>query len=118
MLHLPIYYPEDVKTIVVDGKEKTDTIYHTIPPFKFIDQDADTITEKKFENKMYVADFFFTTCPTICPKMMFNLEKINAVTQKNPDFLIISHSVNPVHDSVPILKEYAKLVHADSKNGC
>ena len=115
MLHLPIYYPEDVKTTVVDGKEKTDTIYHTIPPFKFIDQDGDTITEKKFENKMYVADFFFTTCPTICPKMMFNMEKINAVTQKNPDLLLISHSVNPIHDSVPVLKEYAKLVHADSK---
>ena len=115
MLHLPIYYPEDVKTTVVNGKEKNDTVYHTIPPFKFINQDGDTVTEKKFENKMYVADFFFTTCPTICPKMMFNMEKINAVTQKNPDLLLISHSVNPVHDSVPVLKEYANLVHADSK---
>ena len=115
MLHLPIFYPEDVKTTMVDGKEKTDTIYHTIPPFKFIDQDADTVTEKKFENKIFVADFFFTTCPTICPKMMFNMEKINAVTQKNYDLLLISHSVNPVHDSVPVLKEYANLVHADSK---
>ncbi|MBI3500916.1 MAG: SCO family protein [Bacteroidetes bacterium] len=115
MMHLPIFYPEDVKTIVVDGKEKTDTVYHTIPPFRFIDQDGDTITEKKFENKIYVADFFFTTCPTICPKMMFNLEKVNVVTQKNSDFRIISHSVNPVHDSVPVLKKYSELVHADSK---
>jgi protein SCO1/2 len=116
MMHLPIYYPTDeVKTSVVDGKERTDTVYHTIPPFKFINQDGDTITEKWLENKYYVADFFFTTCPTICPKMMFNLEKVNVVTQKNSDFRIISHSVNPVHDSVPVLREYAKLVHADSK---
>lgn len=115
MMHLPIYYPEDVKKIVVDGKEKMDTIYHTIPAFKFIDQDGDAVTEKKFDNKIYVADFFFTTCPTICPKMMFNLEKVNVVTQKNNDLRIISHSVNPLHDSVPVLKEYANLVHADSK---
>jgi protein SCO1/2 len=115
MMHLPIFYPEDVKTVVVDGKEKTDTIYHTIPPFRFINQDGDTITEKWLDNKVYVADFFFTTCPTICPKMMFNLEKVNVVTQKNFDLRIISHSVNPVHDSVPVLKEYAKLVHADPK---
>ena len=115
MLHLPIFYPEDVKTIVVDGKEKTDTLYHTIPPFRFINQDGDTVTENKFQNKIYVADFFFTTCPTICPKMMFQMERVNAVTQKMYDFLIISHTVNPQHDSVPVLKEYANLVHADSK---
>lgn len=115
MMHLPVYYPEDVKTRVVDGKEKTDTVYHTIPPFRFINQDGDTVTEKKLENKIYVADFFFTTCPAICPKMMFNLEKINVVTQKNSDFMIISHTVNPKHDSVPVLAAYAKLVHADSK---
>lgn len=115
MMHLPVYYPEDVKTTVVDGKEKTDTVYHTIPPFRFINQDGDTVTEKILEDKIYVADFFFTTCPAICPKMMFNLEKVNVVTQKNQDFFIISHTVNPAHDSVPVLKKYAELVHADSK---
>lgn len=116
MMHLPIFYPQDeVKITIVDGKEKTDTIYHTIPPFKFINQDGDTITEKNFDDKIYVADFFFTTCPTICPKMMFNMEKVNVVTQKNSDFMIISHTVNPSHDSVPVLAQYAKLVHADSK---
>ncbi|MBI4932086.1 MAG: SCO family protein [Bacteroidetes bacterium] len=115
MMHLSIFYPEDVKTTVVDGKEKTDTIYHTIPPFRFINQDGDTVTDKNFADKIYVADFFFTTCPTICPKMMFQMERVNAVTQKTPDFLIISHTVNPAHDSVPVLAEYSKLVHADSK---
>lgn len=115
MMHLPIYYPEDVRITVVDGKEKTDTLYHTIPAFSFINQDGDTVTEKNFEDKIYVADFFFTTCPSICPKMMFNMEKVNVVTQKNQDFMIISHTVNPAHDSVPVLAKYAKLVHADAK---
>lgn len=116
MMHLPVFYPTDeIKISIVDGKEKRDTIYHTIPPFKFINQDGDTVTEKNFDDKIYVADFFFTTCPSICPKMMFNMEKVNVVTQKNPDMMIISHTVDPVHDSVPILKKYAELVHADAK---
>jgi protein SCO1/2 len=114
-MHLPIYYPEDVRKIVVDGKEKTDTVYHTIPPFKFINQKGDTVTEKDFQDKIYVANFFFTTCPSICPRMMFQMERVNAVTQKTPGFVIISHTVNPAHDSVPVLAEYAKLIHADPK---
>lgn len=114
-MHLPIYYPEDTKSFVVDGKEKTDTIYHTIPPFKFIDQDGDTVTEINFDKKIYVANFFFTTCPSICPKMMGEMGRLNIATEKTEDFLMISHSVNPVHDSVPVLAEYAKLVHAESK---
>jgi protein SCO1 len=115
MMHLPIYYPQDVKTTVVDGKGKTDTIYHTIPDFTFINQEGDTITQQFIEGKIYVADFFFTTCPTICPKMMFNMEKIDVVTKKLTDFAIISHTVNPKHDSVPVLARYAELVHADPK---
>jgi protein SCO1/2 len=114
-MHLPIYYPEDVKKIMVEGKERTDTVYHTIPPFKFIDQNGDTITQKNFENKIYVANFFFTTCPSICPKMMFQMERVNAVTQKTPGFMMISHTVNPAHDSVAVLAKYAQLVHADPK---
>ncbi len=114
-MHLPIYYPEDTKTVVVDGKERTDTIYHTIPAFKFIDQDGDTITEKNVDGKTFVANFFFTTCPSICPKMMSEMGRLNAATEKTNDFLIISHSVNPVHDSVPVLAEYAKLIHANAK---
>ena len=116
MMHLPIFYPEDVKTGVVDGKEITDTIYHTIPPFKFINQNGDTITEKWLNGKIFVADFFFSTCPTMCPKMMTQMSKVNEEGQKIPDFLIISHSVNPEHDSVAVLREYAKLIHADAKN--
>lgn len=115
MMHLPIYYPQDAKTVVIDGKEKTDTIYHTIPPFKFINQDGDTVTEKIIEEKIFVADFFFTTCPSICPKMMKQMERINEAKEGLEDFFIISHTVDPAHDTVEVLAEYAKLVHADSK---
>ncbi len=115
MLLLPIYYPIDTKQTIVNGKEITDTIYHTIPDFKFINQNGDTITQNFITNKFFVADFFFTTCPTICPKMMFNMQQINVVTEKTPDFVIISHTVNPKHDSVPVLAKYAQLVHADAK---
>lgn len=115
MLQLPVYYPIDTKTTVVNGKEKTDTVYHTIPDFKFINQNGDTVTQRFITDKFFVANFFFTTCPTICPKMMFNMQQINVVTEKTPDFVIISHTVNPKHDSVPVLAKYAQLVHADTK---
>jgi len=115
MMHLPIYYPEDVKTTVVDGKEKTDTIYHTIPPFTFINQENDTVTENDFADKIYVADFFFTTCPTICPKMMAQMGRVNEAAKDLQDFRILSHTVNPAHDSVEVLAEYAKLINADAK---
>jgi len=114
-IQIPIYYPENVRTIVVDGENKIDTIYHTIPPFNFIDQKGDTVTEKIFQNKIYVANFFFTTCPSVCPKMMSQIERVNELSQTTPDLLIISHSVNPAHDSVPVLAQYAKLFHADPK---
>ena len=112
---LPIFFNEGVQTNVVDGKEQTDSVYHTIPPFNFINQDGIIVTEKDFENKIYAADFFFTTCPTICPKMMTQMQRVDSMTKQLYDFMIISHSVNPSHDSVPVLADYAKRVHADSK---
>jgi len=115
MMHLPIYYPEDVKTTVIDGKERTDTIYHTIPPFQFINQDGDTVTEKIIENKIFVADFFFTTCPSICPKMMAQMQRVDSAAEKLDEFIIISHTVDPKRDTLEVLAEYAKHVHADSK---
>jgi protein SCO1 len=115
MMHLPVFYPEGLKTIVVNGKEKQDTVYHTIPSFKFINQAGDSVTEKNIENKIFVADFFFTTCPSICPKMMKQMERVNEATKNLEDFLIISHTVNPEHDSVSVLTEYAKQIHADPK---
>ena len=112
---LPVYYPESVQTVNAIGVEKKDSVYHTIPDFKFINQNGDTITEEYFKNKIFVADFFFSTCPTICPKMMTQMERVNDAEKARMDFLIISHSVNPERDSVSALNEYAKKVHADGK---
>jgi protein SCO1/2 len=98
---------------MVDGKERIDSVYHIIPAFRFINQNGDTVTERDFNDKIFVADFFFSTCPSICPKMMTQMNRIAVAEKDQPDFMILSHSVNPEHDSVPVLAEYAKRVHAD-----
>jgi len=94
--------------------ESGDTIYHQIPEFSFTDQIGRTITHKDFEDHIYVADFFFATCPTICPKMATHLLEIQDKFQDKSDFKILSHTVNPEHDTVEVLFEYAKKVHADN----
>lgn len=105
--HLAIFGPRDV---AVNGK---DTIYHQIPPFSFINQEGKTITEKHFEGKIYVANFFFTTCKGICPKMSSQMYRVILKFKDNKDVLLISHTVNPEHDSVPVLAAYAKTYKAN-----
>lgn len=80
---------------------------HTIAPFRFIDQDGKTITTETFKGKIYVANFFFTICPGICPKMTANLEKVAEKFKEVKDVLFISHSITPDIDSVSQLKKYA-----------
>lgn len=89
------------------GLESTDTIYHTIGDFKFVNQDKDTITQKTVENKIYVADFFFATCQSICPQMSTELVRVQQEFSKDNEFLILSHSVNPAHDTSEVLLAYA-----------
>jgi protein SCO1/2 len=89
------------------GKDGTDTIYHTIGDFKFIDQDKDTISQKTIENKIYVADFFFATCQSICPQMSTQMIRVQDAFKDDKDFLILSHSVNPSHDTAEVLNAYA-----------
>ena len=96
-----------------NGKE---TIYHTIPKFELINQDSDTIQNSDLAGKVYVADFFFTTCPSICPVMTNNLVKVQRAFKDNPQFSLVSHTVNPAYDRENILKEYAAKMHADTKN--
>ncbi len=81
--------------------------FHTIPDFKLINQDGDTITQQTFKNKIYVTDFFFTSCPGICPKMTNNMKVIQDAFKDDDQVCLLSHSVTPVKDSVAILKEYA-----------
>lgn len=89
----------------VDGK---DTIYHSVQPFSFINQYHDTVTEKTIENKIYVADFFFATCQSICPKMSSQLVHVQNAFKNDNKVLILSHTVNPSNDSVEVLNGYAQ----------
>lgn len=104
---LPIYGNRQAVTKTVNGQTVTDTIYQTIPAFKFINQYNDSITNKSLDGKIYVADFFFTTCPSICPVMHRNMLDVYNAFKNTADFKIISHTIDPKHDSVPELKRYA-----------
>ena len=110
---LPIYNPADVNPELVDSTVQYKSKYHTIADFSFTNQNGETITQKDYEGKIYVADFFFTTCATICPKMTINLEEIQAAFAKNAKVKLLSHTVFPETDSVPVLKAYAKKHHVD-----
>lgn len=104
---LPILGEAEIVTKVVDGKTVEEKIYPTIPEFAFRSQYGDTITSKNFKDKIYVADFFFVTCPTICPVMKKNMLKVYEAFKDEPHVGILSHTIDPAHDSVQVLKTYA-----------
>ena len=105
---LPIYNPADVNPELVDSTVQYISKYHTIADFSFTNQNGKTITQKDYEDKIYVADFFFTTCGSICPKMTTNLSDIQKAFANNPKVKLLSFTVFPETDSVPVLKAYAK----------
>lgn len=104
---LPIYNPADVNPELVDSTMQYKSKYHTIADFAFVNQNGDTITQKDYDGKIYVADFFFTTCGSICPKMTANLAEVQKAVLNNPKVKLLSHTVFPETDSVPVLKAYA-----------
>lgn len=111
---LPILGERKAVVKQVNGKPITDTLYHTIADFRFINQDSNLVTARTFEGKVYVADFFFTSCPTICPKMRTQMLKVFEKYKADGDVLLLSHTINPAHDSVPVLKEYAESIQVSS----
>lgn len=111
---LPIYSPNMVSTELVDESIQFVKKYHRIADFKLINQNGDSITNDFYKNKIYVADFFFTTCPTICPIMTENMSYIQEQT-KNKDIQLVSFSVTPEIDSVQQLKKYAIEKGVDDK---
>lgn len=108
---LPFYNTPDFTPQWLSSTDKEYGSVHTVSPFSFINQNGETITNKTVEGKIYVANFFFTTCTSICPKMMNNLKKIQNVLQNDKGILILSHSVMPERDSVQRLKAYAERFH-------
>ena len=104
---LPIYQPSMVNPDLVDSTLQHVKKYHTIADFSLTNQNGKTITQKDYEGKIYIADFFFTTCPTICPIMTKNMAGIQEMIKDDDNVLLLSHSVTPVIDSVAQLKKYA-----------
>lgn len=104
---LPIYQPAMVNYELVDSSLQHVKKYHKIAPFSLTNQNGATITQKAYENKIYVADFFFTTCPTICPKMTANMGLLQEALKENDQVRLLSFSVTPEIDSVAQLKKYA-----------
>lgn len=104
---LPVYQPSMVDPSLVDSTLHYKKKYHKIADFELVNQNGETITQDNYKDKIYVADFFFTTCPTICPIMTKNMTEIQDAILDDDDVMLLSHSVTPVIDSVPQLKKYA-----------
>lgn len=104
---LPIYQPAMVSTELVDSTLQYKKKYHKIADFSLINQNGKTITQNDYKDKIYVADFFFTTCQTICPIMTDHMVDIQKAIINDDDILLLSHSVTPEIDSVAQLKRYA-----------
>ncbi|PST82908.1 SCO family protein [Pedobacter yulinensis] len=106
---LPIYGPRDV------APGQTDTVYKTIPPFSFLNQDSVPLTQDAFKGKVYVADFFFTSCSSICPVMHRNMKTLYDAYKGNPDVLFLSHTIDEKYDKPSRLKKYAQKLGVDEK---
>ncbi|MCB0375460.1 MAG: SCO family protein [Sinomicrobium sp.] len=107
MKTLPVYQPAMVNAELVDSSVQHVKKYHTIADFRLINQNGDTITQEQYKDKIYVADFFFTTCPSICPVMTGNMLRIQERILDDEDVMLLSYSVTPGIDSVAQLKKYA-----------
>lgn len=99
---------------IVDGKTITDTLDHTIPDYKLVNQDSNWVTPKTFEGKVYVADFFFTSCPTICPTMKKEMLRVYEAYKNNDEVGIISHTIDPEYDTVALLKDFAEKLDVEA----
>lgn len=104
---LPILQPDQFDPTLVDDSLLFVKKYHKVAPFQLFNQNGDTITQQDYTGKIYVADFFFTTCPSICPTMTGNMAVLQEEFKNDPEVLFLSHSVTPDHDTPAILKKYA-----------
>ncbi|CAL2102587.1 Protein SCO1/2 [Tenacibaculum sp. 190130A14a] len=104
---LPIYNPADINPKLVDASVRNKTKNHTIGDFSLINQNGETVTNADYDGKIYVADFFFTRCQTICILMAYNMTELQEHYKNDDEVMFLSHSVTPVMDSVPQLRKYA-----------
>ncbi len=106
---LPVYQPSSVNAEMVDPSIQHQKKYHTIGDFSLTNQNGETITQDNYNDKIYVADFFFTICPDICKDMAVQKRRLQDAMLAENNFVILSHSVTPIMDSVPVMKAYGEL---------
>lgn len=111
---LPIYGHREPIERTIDGNTVIDTIYQTIPDFSFINQDSTVLTQSFFDDKIYVANFFFTHCPSICPTMQRNMLKVYEEYKGDDRIAFLSHSIDFKYDQPNILKAYATKLGVDN----
>ena len=104
---LPILGRSEIKNVTFEGKIRADTLFHSIRDFSFTNQDGKIINNESYKGKVYIVEFFFTTCPSICPIMNRNMLKIQNEYFGNPNLAIASFTIDPAHDTPAVLKEYA-----------
>jgi protein SCO1/2 len=105
---LEYFGPKTPVTKTVDGKEVIDTLYHFVQGFSMLDSDSNRVTEKITEGKIVVADFIFTTCQSICPKMSVQMMRVQHAFKDDPSVVILSFTVDPKHDTPSVLKAYGE----------
>lgn len=91
-------------------------VLNTVQPFSFLKQDSSMVSQQETQGRVYVAEYFFTSCKGICPKMNKNMKAIYEKFKTDSNFLVISHTVNPEVDSLPVMRHYADSMGANSKN--
>nr|WP_262907868.1 SCO family protein [Hymenobacter sp. 15J16-1T3B] len=105
---LPTYYPDRVDSTQVGGKWQRDTVFHRVGDFRLQTQSGQWLTQRDLDGDVYVASFFFATCPQVCPRLNTQLQRVQEKYRKEPRVKLLSYTVDPQHDSVAVLAEYAK----------
>ncbi|MFC6997906.1 SCO family protein [Rufibacter roseus] len=111
---LRTYFPVSVDSTLVEGRWQYDTVFHRVPSFPLISQTGDTLTSQALQDKIYVANFFYTTCQGVCKQTSTQLARVQDAFRFQPDVKILSYSIHYTHDSVPVLRQYAKSFRADA----
>jgi protein SCO1 len=113
---LPYFGLHDVQYINKDGKMIPDTIYHVIPPYALTAHDSSLFTNEAVEGKIHIANFFFTSCPAICPAMIEQMKRLQAATNDIRELTFLSHTIDPVRDTIPRLREYIAERNLNTEN--
>lgn len=107
-VRLPILGRHDYVENTSNGELTIDTVFHTVADFEFVNQDSVIVTNITFSNTIYISDFFFTSCPTICPIMKTQMLRVHESIQGYSDVKILSHTIDPEYDTVALLKDFAE----------